>query len=102
MFLNNIAGIKNYPYFCVKLDMVIMPTLFELFGMRFFFYSLEHLPIHVHIENGDGRAKINVKTVEIVENQGIKPKDLRKAVQIVKIYQDDIIEKWNEYHGEDK
>ncbi len=34
-----------------------MPTLFELFGMRFYFYSLEHLPIHVHIENGDGRAK---------------------------------------------
>ena len=28
-----------------------MPTLFELFGMRFFFYSLEHLPIHVHVEN---------------------------------------------------
>lgn len=54
--------------------------------MRFFFYSLEHLPIHVHVENGDGRAKINVKTLEIVENLGIKPKDLKKAVQIVKIY----------------
>ena len=79
-----------------------MLTLFELFGMRFFFYSLEHLPIHVHVENGDGRAKINVKTLEIVENQGIKPKDLKKAVQIVKIYQEDIIEKWTEYHGEDK
>ena len=70
--------------------------------MRFFFYSHEHLPIHVHVENGDGRAKINVKTLEIVENQGIKPKDLKKAVQIVKIYQEDIIEKWTEYHGEDK
>lgn len=30
-----------------------MPVLFELFGMRFCFYSLEHLLIHVHIENGD-------------------------------------------------
>ena len=70
--------------------------------MRFFFHSHEHLPIHVHVENGDGRAKINVKTLDIVENQGIKPKDLKKAVQIVKIYQEDIIEKWTEYHGEDK
>lgn len=60
------------------------------------------MPIHVHVENGDGRAKINVKTLEIVEKQGIKPKDLKKAVQIVKIYQEDIIEKWTEYHGEDK
>ena len=79
-----------------------MPTLFELFGMRFFFYSLEHLPIHVHVENGDGRAKINVKTLEIVENQGIKPKDLKKAVQIVKIYKKKKKKKWTEYHGEDK
>ncbi len=79
-----------------------MPTLFELFGMRFYFYSLEHLPIHVHIENGDGRAKINVETLEVVENQGVKPKDIKKALQLAKIYQEEIITKWNQYHGEDK
>ncbi len=78
-----------------------MPTLFELFGMRFYFYSLEHLPIHVHIENGDGKAKINVETIEVVENQGIKPKDIKKALQLVKMYQEEIITKWNQYHGED-
>lgn len=38
----------------------VMPTLFELFGLRFYFYSDEHLPIHVHIQNGDGKAKVNV------------------------------------------
>ncbi|MBP2690642.1 MAG: DUF4160 domain-containing protein, partial [Muribaculaceae bacterium] len=26
-----------------------MPTLFILFGFRFFFWSYEHEPIHVHI-----------------------------------------------------
>lgn len=79
-----------------------MPTLFELFGMRFYFYSLEHLPIHVHIENGDGRAKINIETLELVENQGIKPKDIKKALQIAELYQEEIISKWKQYHGEDK
>lgn len=78
-----------------------MPTLFELFGMRFFFYSLEHLPVHVHVENGDGRAKIDVQSLEIIENQGIKPRDLKRAVQIVKLCHDDIMKKWSEYHGED-
>ncbi len=78
-----------------------MPTLFELFGMRFYFYSSEHLPIHVHIENGDGRAKINVESIEVVESQGIKPKDIKKALQLTKIYQEEIISKWNQYHGED-
>ncbi len=78
-----------------------MPTLFELFGMRFYFYSSEHLPIHVHIKNGDGKAKINVESLEVVENQGIKPKDIKKALQLTKIYQEEIISKWNQYHGED-
>lgn len=78
-----------------------MPTLFVLFGMRFFFYSLEHLPIYVHIENGDGKAKIEVETLEVVENQGIKQKDIKKALQVEKLYQEEIITKWNEYHGED-
>ncbi len=27
-----------------------MPTLFELLGMRFYFYSLEHRPIHAETE----------------------------------------------------
>ena len=27
-----------------------MPELFRLFGIKFFFFSNEHLPIHVHIQ----------------------------------------------------
>jgi hypothetical protein len=60
-----------------------MPTLLTIFGLRFYFYSDEHLPIHVHIENADGKAKLNlVPNVEIVENKNIKPKDLKKAISI--------------------
>ena len=78
-----------------------MPTLFTIFGLRFYFYSDEHLPIHVHIENGDGKAKINVEpNIEIVSNNGIKPKDLKKALTIIEIYRDDIIQEWKEYHGD--
>jgi len=38
-----------------------MPTLFRAFGLRFFFYSNEHLPIHLHVSNADGEAKFNVE-----------------------------------------
>ena len=48
-----------------------MPTIMYLFGLRFYFYSEEHLPIHVHVQNGDGKAKINVETLEVIENKGI-------------------------------
>ena len=71
-----------------------------LFGLRFYFYSDEHLPIHVHVASGDGRAKIEVETAKVVENQGVKPKDLKRAVDAVKQYKDDIIKTWNEYFDE--
>ena len=78
-----------------------MPTVLFIFGLRFYFYSEEHLPIHVHVKNGDGKAKINVATLEVMENNGLKPADLKKATGIVKQYQDDIIQAWKEYFDEE-
>lgn len=78
-----------------------MPTIMYLFGLRFFFYSEEHLPIHVHVQSGDGKAKINVETLEVLENKGVKPADLKKAVEAVKLYQADIKKAWIEYFDED-
>ena len=77
-----------------------MPTLLFIFGLRFFFYSEEHLPIHVHVQNGDGKAKIDVLTGSVIENKGLKEKDLKRAVEAVKLYQEDFIEAWNEYFDE--
>ena len=57
--------------------------------------------MHVHIKNGDGKAKINIETAEVVENNGLKPADLKKAVDAVKQYKDDFIRAWNEYFDED-
>ena len=78
-----------------------MPTIMYLFGLRFFFYSEEHLPIHVHVQNADGKAKIDVETLFVIENRGIKPPDLKKAVDAVRNYQADIIKTWKEYFDED-
>ena len=78
-----------------------MPTIMYLFGLRFFFYSEEHLPIHVHVQSGDGNAKIDVETLEVLENKGVKPADLKKAVDAVKQYQADIRQAWIEYFDEE-
>ena len=78
-----------------------MPTIMYLFGLRFYFYSEEHLPIHVHVKNGDGKAKINVETLEVMENKGIKPADLKKSVEAVKTYQTDIKKAWREHFDEE-
>jgi len=76
-----------------------MPTLLNIFGLRFYFYSDEHTPVHVHIENSDGKAKINlVPTIEIVENKNIKPKDMKKALSVIELYKEEFVKAWNEYH----
>lgn len=38
-----------------------MPTVFTKDGYRFFFYSNDHTPIHVHVRKGSGEAVFIVK-----------------------------------------
>ena len=75
-----------------------MPTLFEIFGLRFFFFSNEHEPIHVHVENGDGQIKVLLTpTIEVVDGRGMKAKDIKKALTIIELYQEDIMNTWQKY-----
>ena len=75
-----------------------MPTILLAFGLRFYFYSEEHMPIHVHVENADGRAKFSLEpNVELVKNEGMKPKDLKKAKALCETFQEEFIEKWHEH-----
>ena len=74
-----------------------MPTILVIFGLRFYFFANEHLPIHVHLENGDGLLE---PEIELIENNGIKPKDIKRAMSIVEQYKEEFIEKWKEFHGE--
>lgn len=78
-----------------------MPTILYLFGLRFFFYSDEHLPMHVHVKNGDGKAKILIETASVVENNGLKPADVRKAVEAVEQYREDMIREWKAYFDDE-
>ncbi|MBR3757324.1 MAG: DUF4160 domain-containing protein [Bacteroidaceae bacterium] len=71
----------------------------EIFGLRFFFYAKEHLPIHVHLQNADGKAKIALEPdIELIENNGIKPKDLKRAMSVIEQYRDEFVEKWKQFH----
>ena len=74
-----------------------MPTLFILFGFRFFFWSNEHEPIHVHISKGDCEAKYNIDSMTLVENYGFKTNELRMIESILEENKDIIRERWVEY-----
>ncbi len=74
-----------------------MPELFRMFGMRFFFFSNEHLPIHIHVKNADGSAKFNIDPLELIENNGLKQKDIYLAESIIEENKELIVEKWEQY-----
>ncbi|MDB4902399.1 MAG: hypothetical protein JWQ63_1680 [Mucilaginibacter sp.] len=74
-----------------------MPELFRFFGIRFFFFSNEHLPIHVHIENADGDAKFEINPIRLVDNNGMKNKDIKLAESIIEENEELIEKRWKEY-----
>ena len=72
-----------------------------MFGMRFFFYSREHEPIHEHVKSADGKAKFDIlpEGIVLVKNEGLKPKDIKAAEMVLEENKELAIEKWNEYFG---
>lgn len=65
------------------------------YWFRFSFFSLEHNPAHVHISKGDAKAKFNLLDGTIMENKGMKPKDLKEPITIANENKEMFLEKWN-------
>ena len=79
----------------------VMPELFRMFGMNFFFFSNDHLPIHVHVANSDGEAKFQiVPEITLINNDGMKRKDIRLAESIIEENEDLIIKRWEEFFNQ--
>lgn len=74
-----------------------MPTLFIIFGYRFFFWSNDHEPIHIHVSKADSEAKFQVLEVELIENHGFKKNELKMIESLIEENKDIIIERWNNY-----
>ena len=37
-----------------------MPTALDREGYKYYLYSNEHMPEHVHVKNGSGKAKFDI------------------------------------------
>jgi hypothetical protein len=77
-----------------------MPTVFIKDGFRFFFYSNEHRPIHVHVRKGGGEAVFDVAgEVVLRESVGLKTRELKDAEDLAVEHQQLIIQTWHEHIG---
>jgi hypothetical protein len=60
--------------------------------------SHKHLP-HCHAIGSGCEARIHLKTLEILTNAGFTKNDMRKILKAIRHHQDELIAKWEEYHG---
>ena len=88
------------PIFVLKSNqyILVMPTLFFYLGLRFFFYSNDHEPIHVHVSSGDAEAKFRIEPeIVLIENNGLKSREIRQAIMAIEENKEVIIERWKEF-----
>lgn len=77
-----------------------MPTLLLLKGYRFFFFSNEGAkPPHVHVEYGGGLLKVWLDPVDVAQNYGFGPKNVRFALSVIDERQREFLEAWHVYFG---
>jgi len=77
-----------------------MPTVFRSGRYRFFFFSNEGTePVHIHVEAGDGYAKLWLEPVGFAEVHRFNGKEMREVLELVRQRKDEIIEAWNEHFG---
>jgi len=74
-----------------------MPTVLRIDGFRFFFFSDEHTPEHIHIEKGDCYARIEIESLKVTDSYNLNSKELKKLVSLVTKNKDKLKGKWNEY-----
>jgi len=74
-----------------------MPTILREHGFRFYFYMNDHSPIHVHVSKGGKEAKILLEpAIDIAKNNGFKPKEIKRIVEIVIDNYEYLIKQWHE------
>lgn len=74
-----------------------MPTVLNINGYRFFFYSNEHLPKHIHIEKAEKTAKFRLDPLELVNTKGFNASELREIRILIQQNINLFITRWNEH-----
>jgi len=74
-----------------------MPTILRIKGYRFFFYSNDHSPAHIHVEKDDKTAKFKLDTLNLARSKGFNAKEISEIRTYVADNIDLFKSKWNEY-----
>jgi len=80
-----------------------MPTVLNLLGMKFYYWSREHEPVHIHVKKGGAEARYIIEPdIELIANMGFKPHELAIAEEVIKDNREYMIEHWKLYFKKTK
>ena len=75
-----------------------VPTVHREAGFVYYFYAEEGVePPHVHVDKGDGTAKLWLNPVRLAWTEGLKAAEVRRALRIAEQQQTKLLEAWNEF-----
>ena len=74
-----------------------MPTVLRSEGFRFFFFSDEHDPSHIHVEKGDGYARIELEELVVTDTYHMNSREIKKVRKLVEANQEELLKAWHEY-----
>lgn len=96
-----LGGYKFTSYLCIRKHKVNdMPEILRLFGLKFYIYTRDHQPPHIHVASQDGMAKFSIsEEIELLDNAGMKSKDLKLAESIIEDNKENILKEWIKIHG---
>ena len=61
----------------------------------------DHGSPHCHAVGSGCKAKIYLSDFEVVQLVGFSKKDIKQIVELVKDHRQQLLDKWEEYHGKD-
>jgi hypothetical protein len=75
-----------------------VPTLLEVEGFRFYFFSFEgNEPPHVHVRKADGKAKLWLSPVELVYARRFTKAQVRRILELTQDHAAYFLQRWEEY-----
>ena len=72
-----------------------VPTVHRFGPYRFFFWSQEHDPPHIHVQSGDGAAVFVLAPVGLQRSDGYTSRQLHEIEQQVISHRREFLERWH-------
>lgn len=94
-------GISGLDFYMHIMHIICMTTVLRFHDLKYKINERDHNPPHVHVEGRGASVRINLITLEVMDDStDFSLSTLRKIVIYVATHREELYEKWIECHEE--